>query len=240
MPVVEGGELVHQVDHSRDLILGVVAHNLLSGELSGDVVAFSLALDEALEVGLESAIGNGGVVGAPGTVQFKVDTSNGVVRVVDNRVKVLELTAHLLTLRVSNVQRVAERSVVDNVVKTLLVDTTEDIVETTVLHQNPDNILNLVLQVGNGLLGTGGVAEGTVGVAVDDGADGAAGETQKGKKSVGLHDSTAEFDLEARKELWLVNEREKIISEHAMVVAFYMSVFIMLVQLVERGSSSIP
>jgi hypothetical protein len=188
VPVVEGGELVHQVNHSGDLVLRVVTHNLLSGELRGDVVTLNLALDEALEVGLESAIGNSVIVRAPLTVQLEVDTSNGVIRVVDNRVKVLELTARLLALGVRDGQRVAERSVVDNVVKTLLVDTTQDVVETTVLHQDPDNILNLVLQVGNGLLGTGGVAEGTVGVAVDDGADGAAGETQKGKESVGLHD----------------------------------------------------
>lgn len=199
MPVVEGGELVHEVDHGGDLILGVVSHNLLSSELGGNVVTLNLALNETLEVGLESAVGNSVVVGAPLTVQLEVNTSDGVIRVVDNRVKVLELTAHLRALGVSDVQRVAERSVVDNIVKTLLVDTTEDVVETTVLHQNPDNILNLVLQVGNGLLGTGGVAEGAVGVAVDDGADGAAGETQKGKESVGLHDWTAESDLERRR-----------------------------------------
>lgn len=188
MPVVEGGELVNQVDESGDLILGVVAHNLLSSELGGDLVAISLALNEAIKAGLQAAVGNGSVVGAVLTVELEVDTSDGVVGVVNDRVKVLVLTAQLLAIGLIDGHRVAEGSVVDNVVETLLVDTTQDVVETTVLQQNPDNILNLVLQVGNGLLGARGVAKGSLVVAGNNRANGAAGETQEGKESVGLHD----------------------------------------------------
>lgn len=208
VPVVEGGELVHQVDHGGDLVLGVVAQDLLSGELGGDVVAVDLTLEEALDVGLEGAVGNGGVVRVPGAVQLEVVTGDGVVRIVGDRVKVLVLTAHLLALGVRDGDGVAEGAVVDNVVETLLMNTAEDVVETTVLHENPDNVLNLVLQVGNGLLGARGVAEGGLAVAGDDSANGAAGQTQEGKESVGLHFATAVSDLEGSREGWLMNERE--------------------------------
>lgn len=187
MPVVEGGELIDQVNESGDLVLGVVAHDLLSGELGGDVVALNLALDKAIKARLQAAVGNGGVVGAPLTIELEVDTSERVIRVVNDGVKILELTAHLLAVGLLDGQWVAERSIVDDVVKTLLVHTTQDVVESTVFQQNPDNVLNLVLQVGNGLLGARGVAKGSLVVASNDGADGAAGETQEGKKSVGLH-----------------------------------------------------
>lgn len=190
VPVVEGGELINKIHKSGDLVLGVVTHDLLGGTQSGDGrVHAHLALDEALQARLQGAIGNGLVVGGVGAVHLKVDTSHRVVRVVDNGVVVLVLAVPLLAVGLIDQLGVPERTAVDNVVQAILVNTTEDVVESAVLQQDPNNILNLVLQVGNGLLGAGLVAPGLGGATGGDSS--AKGSTRKAEKrddSVGLHD----------------------------------------------------
>jgi hypothetical protein len=150
VPVVKGDEFINQVDESGDLTLGVVSHNLLGGTLGRDGrVGGHLALNEALQVRLQGAVGNSLVVRVISSIELKVVTGNGVVRVMKDRVKVLEDTVPLLAVSLIHELGVPEGAIVDNVVQAILVNTTQDVVESTVLQQDPNNILNLVLQVGN-------------------------------------------------------------------------------------------
>lgn len=189
MPVVEGSELVNQVHESRDLTLGVVSHDLLGGTLGRDGgVGGHLVLNKALQVRLQRAIGNSLVVRVIGSEELKVVTRNRVVRVMKDRVKVLVDTGPLLAISLIHKLRVPEGAVVDNIVQAILVNTTQDVVECAVFQQDPNNILNLVLQVGNGLLGTRLVAKGLLGVPGNNGTQSTARQAQDGQESVGLHD----------------------------------------------------
>lgn len=187
MPVVEGGELVDQVDESRDLILGVVSDDLAGRRLRVRLgIPGDLAVNEAGEVGLESAIGNGFLVRVEGAVELEVVTGDRVVRVVQDGVKVLVEAGVLSTVRFGHIGRVGEGPLVDDVVETGTVDTTEDVVVGTVLQKDPDDILNIVLQVGNRLGGAGFVAKGRL-EAGQGSSKAGAGQTEKSHQSVGLH-----------------------------------------------------
>lgn len=153
MPVVEGSELVNHLNDSGDLTLRVVSHDLVSCALSRDLgVLKNLAVDKARQVGSQSAIGNGFIARAILTIELEVGTSERVVGVIENRVVVLRLGGPLLAVGVGDILQVVERTIVDNVVQTLLLHTTQDVVESTVFQENPDNVLDLALQVGNRLL----------------------------------------------------------------------------------------
>lgn len=189
MPVVEGSELINDVNDSGDLTLRVVSHDLVSCALSRDLgVLNNLAVDKAGQVGSQSAIGNGFIARIILTIELEVGTSKRVVGVIENRVVVLRLGGPLLALRVGDILQVVERTIVDNVVQTLLLHTTQDVVESTVFQENPDNVLDLALQVGNRLLRARLVAEGRVSVALLHGrTQGAAGQAEQGNESGGLH-----------------------------------------------------
>lgn len=185
--MVEGGELIHQVDQSRDLALRVVTHDLPRSSLRRDLrVGGGLAVDEAVQAGSQRAIGNGGIVGRVGAEELEVVAGDRVVRVMQNRVKVLVDGAVLAAVRFGHIQRVAERPVVDDVVEALAVHATEDVVKGAVLQQDPDNVLDLVLQVGDGLLGTRLVAPGLAAL-LHSCSDTGAAQAQNGCESAGLH-----------------------------------------------------
>lgn len=189
MPVVKGGELVNQVDQSGDLVLGVVAQDLLGGQLGiKALVVHQVLVHEAVHAGLQLAVGDGSVVGSVAAILLHVVTSDRVIRVVDNRVKVLVDAAPLGAAGVAHILGVAEGAVVDNVVQTLALDTAQHVVITAVLQQNPHDILNLVLQVGNRLLGARSVTKGGLVGGSHGRSSSAAGQTEQGQQSVGLHD----------------------------------------------------
>jgi hypothetical protein len=188
VPVVEGGELVHQVDQSGDLVLGVVTHDLFVSHLGIKApVVHQLLLHKAVHGGLQGAAGDGIVAGSVRAVQLHVVTGDRVIRIMFDRVKVLVHAAPLGAAGIAHILGVAEGTIVDNVVQTLALDTTKDVVKTAVLQENPDDILNLVLQVGNGLLGARGVPKGGVAGGSHGRSSSAAGETEQGHQSVGLH-----------------------------------------------------
>lgn len=188
VPVVEGGELVNQVDKSGDLVLGVVAHDLLIGHLGiKALVVHQLLLHKAVHAGLQGAAGDGIVAGSVRAVQLHVVTGDRVIGVMFDRVKVLVHAAPLGAAGIAHILRVAEGAVVNHVVQTLALDTTQNVVETAVLQQNPHDILNLVLQVGNGLLGARGVPKGGVAGRSHGRSGSAAGETEQGHQRSGLH-----------------------------------------------------
>lgn len=189
MPVVEGGVLVHQVHESGDLALGVVTHDLAVSHRGREArVTVELALQETLVGGGQRAVGNGRIVRGESAVELEVVASHRVVRVVQDRVKVLGVGGPLLAAGVVDLLGVGVGAVVGRVVEATSLDTTQDVVEAAVLQQDPDNVLNLVLQVGNGLLGTRCVAEGGAGrAAANSSAQSATGETEQGEESVGLH-----------------------------------------------------
>lgn len=189
VPVVKGSEVVNQVREGRDLALRVVTHDLLSGTLGRDArVAVHLALDETLQARGQGAIGDGLVVGSKSAVELEVVTSDSVVRVVQDGIIVLVHIGPLLAVGVVDILGVPEGAVVDNVVETVLPDTTQDIVESAVLQQDPDDVLNLVLHVGNGLLGARCVAKRLRRGATDSSGQGAARQAEQGQESVCLHD----------------------------------------------------
>lgn len=113
------------------------------------------------------AVINIGVAGCILAKELKVVTSDGVVRVVGNGVKVLVASAPLLAVGLADVLGDTVVTVVGRVVYTATTDTTKDVVEGTVLEQDPDDVLDLLLHVGNGLLGAGLVAERSGSLLVD-------------------------------------------------------------------------
>lgn len=167
-PVVEGGELVNQVDKDRDLLLGVVSQNLLSSKLRSDArVRDQLLVNEALLSGRDLAVSNIGIAGRILAKELKVVTSDRVVRVVGNRVEVLVAGAPLLAVGLADVLGDTVVPVVGRVVDAATTDTTKDVVEGAVLEQDPDDVLDLLLHVGDGLLGAGLVAKGSGRLLVD-------------------------------------------------------------------------
>lgn len=188
VPVVEGGELINHVNNGGDLALGVVSQDLVSSTLGRDLrVGEHVTLDKARQVGGQSTVGNGGIVRVVLAEELEVGTSERVIGIVDHRVVVLVLAGPLGAVGVADILQVVERTVVDNVGQTLLLDSTQNVVKSTVFEKDPDNVLNLVLHVGNGLLGARLVAEGGAGMLVHSGTKGGAGQADQGNESGGLH-----------------------------------------------------
>lgn len=150
MPVVESSELVNKVHHSGHFALRVITHDLLIGKHGRDAVTSELALNEAVHTRGKRPIRDGSVVGGKGAVELKVVAGDRVVRVICHRVEIFKDAAPFPAARVRHVLRVAEGSIVDNVVKSSPVHAAKNVVVCTVLQQDPDNVLNLVFQVGNG------------------------------------------------------------------------------------------
>lgn len=134
---------------------------MLSSSLRVDAgVADNLLLNKPLLGFLELAAGNISVIWRILPKELEIVTSDRMVGVVQNGVKVLETSAPLLALGITDILGNAVVTVVGRVVQATTLNTTEDVVERTVLEQNPNNVLNFALQVGNRLLGTGLVAKG--------------------------------------------------------------------------------
>lgn len=82
MPVVEGGELINQVDQRGDLVLGVVAHDFLIGHLGiKTLVMHQLLLHKAVHGGLQGAVGDGIITGSIRAIQLHVVPSDRVIGV---------------------------------------------------------------------------------------------------------------------------------------------------------------
>jgi hypothetical protein len=125
VPIVESGELINQVNKGGDLILRVVSHNLIGSPLGRDTgVGQHLAVDKALKVGSQRAIGNSLVVRVVSTIHLKIDTSHRVVRVMEDGVVVLVLTVPLLAVGLIDILGVPERAIVDDIIKTMLLHAT--------------------------------------------------------------------------------------------------------------------
>ena len=156
VPVVEGQEVLDEGGHDRNLLLSVVVHNL-KGQLRGvglSAIVVDLFGDETVIVGTQSAFSNSSVVGSPLAVELHSVTSHSVAGVVGNRVIVLCLRAVKALGRIAHVVRVAERTIVDGVLDTLVGLTAQKVVDGAVFHAEKDNILDLLFQVGNGGLRT--------------------------------------------------------------------------------------
>lgn len=72
---------------------------------------------------------------------------NGVIRVIKNGVEIIGLAADLAERRIGDIYWVAERPIVDRVIKSADTLTSEKVVQRPVLHGNEDDIFNLLLQV---------------------------------------------------------------------------------------------
>lgn len=167
-PVVEGGKLINQVDNDGNLLLGVISQNLLSSKLRSDArVRNQLLVDETLLSGSEFVVSNIGIARSELAKELKVVPSDGMVGVIGNGVEVLVTGAPLLAVGLADVLRNTVVPVVGRVVETTAMDTTEDVVEGAVLEQDPDHVLDLLLQVGDRLLRAGLVAKGSRSLLVD-------------------------------------------------------------------------
>lgn len=161
VPPVERGEAIDEIHQSGDFVLAVVAQDLLRRRLGREFrVGDDLLLHEARLDRLQLSAGNVRVVGSELAVELQVVTGDGVIWVVQHGVKLLAPRAELGSVGKTQVLRHAVIPVVGRVVQALAVDTPEDIVEGTVLQQDPDDVLDLALEVRNRLLGTGLVFKG--------------------------------------------------------------------------------
>ena len=160
MPVVKGDKFINDFNQSRDIRHIIVVHNLLGRNVrSQGRVADELLVNKAIESGHQRTIGNCVVVGAEAAVELKVVAGHGVIRVIEDGVEVLCAGAPVGEAGVSKILGVAVLPVVDGVVEAGSCDTSEDVVEGTVLQDYPDNILDLGLKILDGGGGTGLVSK---------------------------------------------------------------------------------
>lgn len=138
-------------------------------------------MHETLLVGSELAAGDGRIARGKCPVELNVISSDRVIGVIQNRVEIFSGAAHLARRRIGQIVRVAEGAVVDGVFQSFDGLATEDIVQRAVLHLKDDNILDLVLEIGDGSRGMRpGVALG--GSRGDCGCEG-----QETKESTEIH-----------------------------------------------------
>ena len=149
VPVVEGNEVLGQGSEHRDLLLGVVVHDLLTqeGRVGLAAVAADLLLDETLHARRLAS------VRVEATEELEVVAVNVVIWVIYDGVVVRSLTAGLSERRVADVQRVAVGTALDGVLETLESLPAEEVVERTVLHDKDDEVLDALLEVVGGFGG---------------------------------------------------------------------------------------
>lgn len=168
VPVVEGDELLGEASENRNLLLGVVVHDLVGKDLCVLLsrVQAELLMDEAVHGRFKLPGLNGGVVWQEGAIELNVVSWDAVIGVVQDGIIVLRLTAYLALGRVREVKGVTVWAIVDGVLKTLGLLSTEEVVDRTILHGDEDDILDLVLEVFDGcgragLVGLGGSFNGS-------------------------------------------------------------------------------
>ena len=181
VPAVENCELVSQSRDNRDLLLGIVAHNLLNeGVIAVDLlpVQANLLVNKASHGRLQRAVRNRGIIRSKGRVELNVIAVYRVIGIVQDRVIVSWLGADAVMVRIGDIQRVAEWPLHDGVVQALNFLATKEVVDGAVLHDKPDNGLDLVLEVGDGALGA------SIGAGLDR-----AGADRAGQRSGGSEDN---------------------------------------------------
>lgn len=162
-PIVEKGELIHQVYQGWYLSLRVVSQNLFGGHLRRDSgIRDQLLVDKAEHGGLQLAIGNLSIVGGKLAVKLEGVTGDGVVRVVRDRVIVLQTGAPLRAVGYADVLRQAVVAIVGRVIQARALHTAENVVKGPILEQDPDDVLDIVLQVRNRLRRAGLVTKGRI------------------------------------------------------------------------------
>lgn len=146
MPVVEGHKVLRQSREDRHLLLSVVVHDLLSQErrVCLTPVAANLLMNKPLH--LRRLAG----VWVEASKELHVVAIHRMIRIINDRIVIARLTARLGALRVGDVQRVAEGTVVDWVVEAFDRLAAEDVVEGAVLHDQDDEVLDFGFEVGNG------------------------------------------------------------------------------------------
>ena len=95
-------------------------------------------------------------------VKLEDVAGDGVIWVVLDRVKVLQTRAPPRAVGYANILRQTVVTIVGRVVQARALQTPENVVEGTVLKQDPDYVLDLFLQVRNGLGGAGLVTKGRI------------------------------------------------------------------------------
>lgn len=150
MPVVKGNKVLDEGGQDGNLGLGIVVHDLggQRGFVGFGTVETELFLDEALLRGNQSAIGDGGVVGGKGAVELEVVAVDCMVRIIENRVVIRSRGACLSLRCIREAVGVAVRAVVDGVLDPGRLLTSQEIVKGAVLHDEDDNILYSVFEVG--------------------------------------------------------------------------------------------
>ena len=190
------------------------------------VVLLNLKVDEALHARDQGAVPDCSIVWMPCAVtgimlalscvalwdediQFIVVAGDTVVRVLKDRVKVLDDTGVVFRgLRLADVLWSVEGAVVDNVVQTGIVHATQDVVKGTIFQDDPHHVLDLALEIGDGdgrprpvaerstailalSLRDGGVRSGLmVGAHGNRSTQGRAREADQSQQGVDLHGET--------------------------------------------------
>lgn len=146
VPVVERHEVLRQRSQDRDLLLSIVVHDLLGQKRRVRLtpIATNLLLNKPLHLRRLTR------VRLKAAKELEVVAIDRMIRVVDDRVIVGRLTARLAELRVRDVERVAEGTVVDGVVEALDGLAAEEVVEGAVLHDQDDEVLDFGFEVGDG------------------------------------------------------------------------------------------
>lgn len=157
VPVVEGNKLLGEASDDGNLLLSVVVHDLVSKDrlVLLSRVQTELFMDETVHRRLKLPCLDGSVVWQEGAVELNIVSWDAVIGVVEDGIVVLGLTACLALGGVREVEGVAVWAIVDGVLNALGLLSTEEVVERTILHGDEDDILDLVLEVGDGCFRTG-------------------------------------------------------------------------------------
>lgn len=147
-PTIKDHIVLHKLRQDRDLTFGVVVHDLLCQSLFVDsaVVFAQLLVQEALHVRSELSSFDSGIVRSELAIELDVVASDSVIRVVRNGVIVLRSAACSALGRIADGVRVAVWAILNRVLQALESLASQKVIEGAVLHNQNDDILDVVLQ----------------------------------------------------------------------------------------------
>ena len=120
MPVVEGQVVLNELGQDRHLLLGIIVKNLFrQGSILSIRIIAALFMHETLLGGSQLARGDRIVIRQESAVELNVVAIDIMVRIIEHRVIILRSAACFALGGIREIQRIAERAIVDGVIQAL-------------------------------------------------------------------------------------------------------------------------
>lgn len=151
MKVVKHNKFLRQSCDDRNLFLSIEIDDFLRqiGIILSGIIKTNLLMDEPIQRWPHLAGRDSRIIRHESPIELDIIPMDLMIWVIKDGVKVLRVTADYTLRGVAEVVWIAERAVVDGVVQAMNPLSAEEIVDRAVLHDDEDDSLDLVLQVGD-------------------------------------------------------------------------------------------